>query len=913
MISQRVLCRAFIGRAIELDHLATRRRAAGDGHGGAVLVGGEAGVGKSRLIREYAARFGAVPGSIVVSACREFAQRPLGPIADVLAQLDRSAPSFVAGPALLRHEQLEALSAAFEAAARRRTTTVVIEDIQWADVELIQTLAFVAARAAGRRLLFVATYRDNEIVPASPLFKPFGRLVREPAVSLLRLEPLSGAELAQFVHASLGELDVSLPAGTLDDVRRRSGGNPLFVEELLRHAVDERRAGRTTFRAALPVSLHAVIRERLDRCSADQRELLGQASVFGRRFRLDLLGDVFGFVPDDRLKALQGLRELQLIDTLADDPLGFEFRHALTRDAVYAGLPALEARRLHARAAETIETRDDAADHAELLAHSFWQAGLLERAAPYCEAAGAAAERLHADDDAALWYERAATGYGGRGSAAANALARAGWAMVRLQVPERGTALYRRAIDLYVEDGEIAEAVVVATNLAGAYFNEGQSHDAIATLRSAFELAARSPEPRLRTHVNVRLLSAYAAQRSLPEALRCIAEIDERLLEPGSLFAAEYYLSKSSVHAQRAHLREWRASFERALALAREIPRAAHFERHACGSISVQAVHLGEMATARAHALRGVELARRIHSNEQYMLTLLTDIELRAGNLAKALETLRDIPASGDLMPRRNMAIIGVRLALALGDDDLLQAHLDLALLGQAKSGGNAFAAIELSCAFAAGLARLGRRGEAEALLAGAAAAIVSPFGLAWEIATIAQLQPASSARLLEILAPRGRPASRVDRALRAFVEATVALRAADTVTAGARAVAAADGFAAIGWTLFEAQARELGGDSAAALELYRRAGAVGELRRLERSALATPGAARGVLTPRERELARLVAAGKDNRTAADALSISKKAVEKYLTSIYAKLGLTSRAQLAVYVAQQEAPARREA
>jgi DNA-binding CsgD family transcriptional regulator len=484
---------------------------------------------------------------------------------------------------------------------------------------------------------------------------------------------------------------------------------------------------------------------------------------------------------------------------------------------------------------------------------------------------------------------------------------------VRLQVPQEGAALYQRAIELHTQDGNFAEAVEVGTNLAGVFFNEGHTHEAVKTLRSAFELACRAPEPKLRTRVQVRLLSMYAAQRSLPEALHYIEEIDESALEPVSLFTGEYYLAKSSVHAQRAEVAKWRESFERALPFVRQIPRAAYLERHAYGTIAVQAMNLGEMETARLHVLRGVELARRIRSNEQYMLTLLTDIELRTGNVAKALEMLREIPPSGDFLPRRNAAVLGTRLALALGDEDMLLAHLDLDLLNQSESGGNAFAATELGCAFAAALDRLSRHEEAVDLLAHAVASIVGSFGLSAEIATIVALQPQHAPRLREVVAPGGvRPPGRVDAALLALLDAAIARRAGDPESARARAGEAAHGFASIGWPFLEAQSREAGEDWPAALAVYRRIGAVGEVRRLERRSLvgAAPGARRGVLTAREREVALLVAAGKDNRAAADALSISKKAVEKYLTSIYAKLGMTSRAQLAVYVATQEAPAR---
>ena len=113
-------------------------------------------------------------------------------------------------------------------------------------------------------------------------------------------------------------------------------------------------------------------------------------------------------------------------------------------------------------------------------------------------------------------------------------------------------------------------------------------------------------------------------------------------------------------------------------------------------------------------------------------------------------------------------------------------------------------------------------------------------------------------------------------------------------------------GFATLGRAWLEAMAYELAGDRAQALRCYRRDGALGAARMLERANIDRVADQRrdGLLTPRERELVRLIAAGDNNRRAAQRLSIGEKAVEKHLTSIYAKLGLTSRVQLAAYVAK---------
>ncbi|MBC5799921.1 MAG: hypothetical protein GIX03_15685 [Candidatus Eremiobacteraeota bacterium] len=149
-------------------------------------------------------------------------------------------------------------------------------------------------------------------------------------------------------------------------------------------------------------------------------------------------------------------------------------------------------------------------------------------------------------------------------------------------------------------------------------------------------------------------------------------------------------------------------------------------------------------------------------------------------------------------------------------------------------------------------------------------------------------------------------PGDRVSKALFAAVDGSLAKRNGDDVRAREQATIAAEAFANIGWPLVEAACRELAGDVARALAIYRRTGALGDVERLNRKrrGRADSLAPLASLTPRERELALLIAAGHANRAAARSLSITEKAVEKSLTTIYSKLGVASRTQLASLLAQ---------
>jgi DNA-binding CsgD family transcriptional regulator len=907
MVSERVLSRTFIGRVPELDHLIARRRAAGEGRGGLVLIAGEAGIGKSRLVAEYYRRFGAsAPGTIVSAECRPFVQRPLDPIVQVLSRL-RPAAWEPRQAWDSREALLDAIVAAFDAAAQRRMRTVIFEDLQWADVDLIAVLTLLASRAEHRRLLFIGTYRDDELVSSNPIFAPFGRLVRDRSVSMLSLEPLTGAELSAFVNGILAETQLSVPSDIVDDVKQQSGGNPLFVEELLRHAVDRHRGGMRAARA-LPISLEAVIRERLQRCDTKERTLLSQASLFGRRFHIDLLGAVFGFEPAEVATALRRLCELQLLDAVEGTVDEYDFRHALTRDVIYHDVPPLERKLLHQRAAETIGARADAAEHVDLLAHSFWEAGLPDRAAPYCEAAGDAARDAYSYHEAIRWYERAAEAYDSHGESAARVLSQAAFAGVRLGDPERAATLHERAISLYIARSDFKEAVNVSKSLAGTYFNNGRSDLAISVFQSAIRLAEASGDPQLRRDVLIRLFSAFAGLRLTLEAQRCALEIDEAALDPNAMETAVYFLTRSSLHAQLGEVCAWRDDFERAVALFDRLDTGRALVRFAHGSIARQAQDVGEMAIAREHAVLGLELARQLRSNEHYMLALHAELEMRAGNLAVAKAHLRDMPVRGDFLMRHAVAVTAVKVGAYAGDDDLIRRHLDAGLIDEAASGGNRFATVTLATAFARGLERLGQCAEANAMLIRAIGAIPSTFGLAGEIITLARRDGTSAIRLRQLMSQHpGSGRSSVDTALTSLLNAAVATHEGKEFDARPLARDAAARFSQIGWPLIEAECLELADDVEAALVIYRRCGAFGELQRLERGAIGEIRPSKSdVLTPREREVAKLIAAGKSNLAAAESLGISQKAVEKYLTSIYGKLKIASRTQLAVYASSPD-------
>jgi DNA-binding CsgD family transcriptional regulator len=887
MISTRVICGPFVGRAAELEHLALRRRSAGDAHGGLVLVGGEPGIGKSRLVRQFLERLNRRTSLVASSACREFAQKPLGPLVEVLAQIGSgSATSAHATKA----EMLDATAGAFENAAAKRTTVVILEDLHWADVDLVQTLLILVRRAATKRLLFVGTFRDNELSPAHPLFKWFGQLFREPAVSVVTLPRFEAPDLDRLMLLAIEErATLSIPV--LHAVRDRSDGNPLFAEELLRNAVDAQRGGRADAVRALPLSLHALVADRLQLLSNDERSALRQASLFGRDFRIEHLHEIFGSEPTQLQPILDRLCELQLIDAVDAATGDYRFRHALTRESVYAEIPADVASDLHETIAEHLERSPNAAGASEVLGHHFWEAGLPAKAAGYYERAGDAAIAVFAYDDAAAFYQRAAAGFAGDRAASARACASAARAMIFAGELGGGLDLYERAVTLALELGDIADVVKNRVLMAGHMFDGGKRAAATDLLRATLPLAQRG-DAALQARLRTRLAMTLARDGRTDEAWSALLPIDAAQLDPHAAATGEYYLCASELHALRGDLATWQDDFATGVAIYEALGHPGPTQiAHA--NFAVQALSMGEMELAREHCQTAAELAQTLHFEDQAIMR--AQVELYAGNLAEARRIVAAMAPSRRFLIRAMLAQVALPLAVALGDTELLDEHFDESLILDA--GPKAFTATlaRVAAGQALALAAKNRRREARALLGRAVESLDTAFGMALVVFAVAALMSERASELRPLLQAAAEPeGDRVNKALLALLDATTALEGAQR-------------FAAIGWPLFEARCLEIGGKRQAALAIYRRCGAAADVRRLE---FGPPGGEEssplGVLTTRERELALQVALGKPNRAVALSLSIGEKAVEKYLTSIYAKLGLTSRAQLAALVAASQ-------
>jgi DNA-binding CsgD family transcriptional regulator len=446
----------FVGRSRELALLREQLAAAGRGEGRCVVVAGEPGIGKTALCGQVAADAIAQGGLTLTGHCHEDGGRslPYLPFVEALqayvAGRDREALRGELGAAAmdvarivpeLRHllgiepeptsdpdadhwRLLQAVTAFLRAIAAGSASgglLLVLEDLHDADQGTLDLLIHVARalnrpvtagpHGGGAGLMVIGTYRDVEVERSHPLSAALAELRRAAPVERIRLTGLSAEETRQVVEAIAG---AGMSAGLSRALHQQTEGNPLFVQEVARHLVEEGgvRAGDGVL-PAIPEGVRDVLGKRLSRLPEECNRLLGTAAVVGREFDLGVLIAVAGMDEDAVVDALEpALRAGVVEEREAHGGVTYRFAHALVRQALYQELRAPRRIRLHQQTARALEVRyadrpaDHAADLAEHFGHSSDPADLA-RAVAYGEQAARRAMEVYAYGDAARLLERA--------------------------------------------------------------------------------------------------------------------------------------------------------------------------------------------------------------------------------------------------------------------------------------------------------------------------------------------------------------------------------------------------------------------------------------------------------------------------------------------------------------------------
>lgn len=443
---------SFVGRGAERELLWQRWKLASSGHLLTVLIGGEPGIGKSRIVTETGRAAHGEGATVLYGHCDGELRVPYQPfmeaigrylhtcsrreLADLMAiygselvllvpELARRFPNL--RPALTvdadseRFRLFDAVVSLLAAASTLSPIVLVLDDLHWATRPTLLLLRHLLGSAQSMALLVIGTYRDAEVTGGHPLAELLADLRGDRGVDRLRLGGLGDDEVLALVEEAVGHALESDTVSFGRALRRDTGGNPFFVIEMLRHLVE---SGNVDFGAlrcrplrvadelAVPSGVREVIDRRLARLPESGRRALRAGAVIGAEFTLNALSIMLGTDEDEVLEAVDTAISAALVSEMSGRPGQFSFTHALIRKAIYEGIGVTRRARLHHRFAEALEELSprEPGPHLAALADHWTLSGLPEArltAVGYSRRAGDWALDNLAYEEAAAHYQRA--------------------------------------------------------------------------------------------------------------------------------------------------------------------------------------------------------------------------------------------------------------------------------------------------------------------------------------------------------------------------------------------------------------------------------------------------------------------------------------------------------------------------
>jgi predicted ATPase/DNA-binding CsgD family transcriptional regulator len=998
-----VVCPRLIGRTAELaaSHLLLEQAKSGSGR--VALLSGEAGVGKSRLVAEAKTTaasqgflllqgncfqadrvFPYAPFLDLLRACFSdssslprhhdllpFAQELSQFLPDVTPLIPERSPLLLPSSLDPQQEQRRLFALLlhfFTELATRQPLLCIVEDLHWSDETSLELLMYLTRSCTHLPILFVLTYRSDEVSPELRHF--LAECDREHLAQDFFLQRLARAEVDAMLRAIFA-VHQAAPTGLLESMYALTEGNPFFIEEVLksllasgeitdREGTWERTLlfGTHTRSPSIPRSVQDAVYQRTKQLSAPARQVLTLAAVAGRRFDLAILQQVMQIEESHLLVCMKELVTAQLVREEAPDQ--FSFRHALTREAVYAELLAGERRALHRRIAETIEqcVSPPSILDAQLvdLASHFYEAGVWSKAAEYGQRAGERALILYSPRAAVEHLTRTLDALPHLGSTPPAAVLRArGQAYETIGAFERARADYERALEIahQTEDGlmEWQSLLDIGFWWVGRDYTQAGEW-----FRRSLDLAQELADPKL----HARSLNRFGnwlvntgqvagGLQTHQEALALFEQLQDTqgMAETLDLLGMANGISGDTVKALE--------QYDRAISLLRDLSDQQGLISSLTARVSYGSPYMAETTYSVCASpercardiTEGLHLARQVDSliwqayvefvaggafasfgelgrgllHVQESLRIATEIQ-HTQWMAAAYFTLGHVYL---LLLEANLAVRALETALALATD-----------VGSAWWVGNITAYLARAYLLQGALPRA--EAALKAVMARSQQPANSPerrLSWAWGELALAAGEPEMTldiADRLLVSVPGSTRAQPIPWLLKLKGEALGALsRRAEAIQVleEARRGALARQERPLLWQIDRAlgrQHRRLKQEdqarrafTAAREGINTLASSIDESYLREHflltaqsslprekpvSANRTAKEASGGLTEREREVVRLVAQGKSNGEIADALVVSKRTVETHINNILYKLNLTSRTQLVVWAVE---------
>jgi DNA-binding CsgD family transcriptional regulator len=897
----------FQNRTDELAYLkAAFRRAVRGESGTTMLLPGESGVGKSRLLREFERTLALERCLFATGCCLDYVQIPYGPFLDALRG-DRGSTDVVR---LLQeaaqnsnadtHEQKYFRFSAVESYLRRRAATagaliLILEDVHWSDLASLELLHHLSRRLNDVAVLLIASYRSDELERDTSRAPLLARLIRDGAEEL-RLNPLAEGEIAVSLRRALPP-GVILAQRELARICELAEGKPLIAEELLRDVIDRTEGGRTSPHPTL-ISIRDAVMKRVHTLSEAEQQMLMQAAVVGREFSVGLLGLLAKHAEEVVLHMLRKARALQLVREVGRDR--FTFRHAITREILYQELLSSEARSLHERIAVVLEGITDSTS-VEELAYHWYAAEVPEKAVLTNVRAAERATSLAAFADAAKFYERAIRFVEATSSKRDDLFEKIIFSLYACGDLSQARAWSEKAADEHRFRGDTMGAMRLMLKAARHCYNAGDSQDALQMVSAIRSELEGLPVDSVHFAAEVALAMIVTLHGHPSDGL---AILDRAALfrcekEPAEMFRALTIRGLACAALDR---------FDESLAAQREALHIGErvnntdFVLHAHINIGHTFACIGRTQEALVPYETGYELAERAgFGRMRGMFSAFTAYcAFCAGDLARAATSC--LRVLNDQSPDIDALMVARATAMKLAEFvDGWEGHhkfeieeaLDIAYRrGEPQSLGR------LAGAAASLLLADADVEKATNVAARAMETLIAPDYVHWLCDVTAGLDTGYEEKARAFLATweagganlAGVASARLYDARRAKVNgredvAQKLAREAHTL------------FLKLPWPLEAAMALEIANDRAGAVELYKRLGATRKVRELSPTRQAKDGAAHH-LTKREAQVARLAAQGHASKAIALQLGIGERTVESHIAAIYQKLGARTRLEL---------------
>ncbi|MFK4836074.1 AAA family ATPase [Microbacterium sp. ZW T2_14] len=915
----------LVGRQADLDALRAEI-AAVDQHGRAVVVSGDAGMGKTRLLRDFTESLddgvivvrgasvdsgsGPAPLTAITDLLRDLVdalgadavREAAGPAADALGVLVPSLAEAPADAERLAERLADVVVELFSQLARTHRLVVIIEDLHWSDSTTCEIAARLVRRAAALPLFVLLSYRTDDVGRRHPLRPVLAELDRARLLTHRPLARLSPAEVGALATAVHGD---TLPADVLHDIAARSDGIPFYVEELASFS-DER----------LPVSLRDVLLLRYERLDAEAGRFTRVLATGGVEVPDPVLRAVFGGDDSALESAVRCAVDAQVVVVRGD---AYAFRHALMQEAVYAELLPTERTRLHTAYAVALEAAEPTTRVLADIAHHWRAAHVPDRALSAAVVAQHAASAASAWSTAAEAGERAmelwdavAEPEAVSGMARVEVLRRTSAALLAANRNDRALAFAREAVALWPAEDVVGRAQMLG-DLATIEFQAGVS-DGVETLDQALAILGDDPRHDVqraglllssaRAHMmngrqgvgtEVAARAGATAQAAAAAGDQGAAEILVQALliaatcrtttgDAGGLALFEEARARADGFV-RAMMRYF-INYSNALMLLGRYEDAVAVAREGQEYGRTHVADLGPLVMIQANMIEAHIYAGRLREAEElggllpmiepglysaFLRERLVCLAIWRGRIdgaEAALDAARrelDMFGAYEFQTRFGMAYDLGELALARGDAHGALSHARAAW--QTRAGG--VLALPLTAVAARAVAMLRENGEDadiepyRAVLASFSDWPVAPL---WASVFAAELGEASWASAVDAVGP-------------AYIRAYAQVRHGEELLAAGERTAARDVLAAA-----VAYADRLGADglTARAQHVMTDAGLTGD-------------ASRSVLTAREEQVLELVAEGLSNGQIAERLYISSKTVSVHVSAILRKLDAPSR------------------